>query len=70
MKCARFKYGIYPNASTSGLLDFGADISFKKWAKLESFWPKDPRMVSLKSLRSEDAIIRNIESLANTFLIS
>ncbi len=67
MKCARFKYGIYPNASTNGLLEFGADISFKKWAKLESFWPKDPRMVSLKSLRNEDAIIRNIESLANTF---
>ena len=66
MKCARFVYGIYPNSSTNGLLNFGADISFKKWAKLESFWPKNPRMITLKSLRSEDAIIRSIENLANT----
>ena len=65
-KCARFKYGIYPNYSTNGLLAFGADISFKKWAKLESFWPQDPRMVSLNSLRNEDKIIRNIENLVNT----
>jgi FkbH-like protein len=35
-KCARFVYGIVPNRSFKGLLDFGADIRFRRWAKLET----------------------------------
>ncbi len=35
-KCARFVYGIVPNRSFQGLLDFGADIRFRRWAKLET----------------------------------
>lgn len=33
-KCARFAYGIYPNPAVQGLLDFGADIRFRRWGKL------------------------------------
>lgn len=33
-RCARFEYGIYPNKSVAGLLDFGAEIKFRKWGKL------------------------------------
>jgi len=35
-KCARFAYGIYPNPNLTGLLDCGADIQFRRWAKLET----------------------------------
>lgn len=34
--CARFKYGIYPNPGFSGQFEFGADIHFRRWAKLEA----------------------------------
>ena len=34
--CARFIYGIYPNPSFKGLFDFGADIRFRRWGKLET----------------------------------
>ncbi len=35
-KCARFVYGLYPNERFSGLFDFGADVRFRRWAKLET----------------------------------
>lgn len=35
-KCARFSYGIYPNRAFKGLLNCGADIQFRRWAKLET----------------------------------
>jgi len=35
-KCARFKYGIYPNYNFEGTLGYGADIRFQKWGKLEA----------------------------------
>lgn len=34
--CARFAYGVYRNYAYQGLFDFGADIRFKQWAKLEA----------------------------------
>ena len=34
--CSRFVYGIYPNPNFKGLFDFGADIRFRRWAKLET----------------------------------
>ena len=64
LKCARFTYGIYPNPSTKGLFDFGADITFERWAKLESFWPNNPRMVNVNYIKLEDTIIRSIVSTA------
>lgn len=35
-KCARFHYGIYPNRGFRGLFDYGAEIHFRRWGKLES----------------------------------
>lgn len=34
--CARFTYGIVPNKKFKGLYDFGADVRFKKWGKIEA----------------------------------
>lgn len=34
--CARFQYGIFANPHYRGLFDYGADISFKRWGKLEA----------------------------------
>lgn len=34
--CSRFVYGIYPNPYFVGLFDFGADIRFRRWGKLET----------------------------------
>ena len=36
LKCARFVYGIYPNERFSGLFDHGADVRFRRWAKIEA----------------------------------
>ena len=35
-KCSRFVYGIFPNRDFRGLFEFGADIRFRRWAKLET----------------------------------
>jgi len=56
--CARFSYGIYPNRKFSGLFNYGADIRFKRWAKLEAVWPEKPAMRSVKEVRRIDTILR------------
>lgn len=33
-RCARLEYGIYPNRSLNGLLEYGAEVRFRKWGKL------------------------------------
>jgi len=43
-RCVRFDYGIIKNKSFNGILSYGADIRFRKWAKLES-------QLTLKPLR-------------------
>lgn len=35
-KCARFRYGIFRNPAVRGLFDYGADVHFRRWGKLES----------------------------------
>lgn len=68
-KCSRFTYGIFTNHKTKGLFDFGADINFERWAKLESYWPKNPKMLSIKRIKSENSWINAIQSNIN-FLLS
>ena len=34
--CRRFVYGIVPNRRFHGLLDYGADLRFRRWGKLEA----------------------------------
>jgi FkbH-like protein len=54
--CARFVYGIVPNEDFKGRYAFGADIKFKKWAKLEAdlnvAFPATPISHSLLKLMS------------------
>ena len=35
-RCRRFSFGMYRNANFPSMRDFGAEIHFKKWAKLEA----------------------------------
>lgn len=35
-KCSRFKQGIVPNRKYPGLFDYGAEIEFRRWGKIES----------------------------------
>jgi FkbH-like protein len=35
-KCARLVYGIAPNPRFAGLFDYGADLRFRRWGKLET----------------------------------
>jgi len=67
-KCSRFTYGIFTNYKTKGLFDFGADVNFERWAKLESFWPKNPKMIPIKKIQSENAWIFTIQSNINFLL--
>ncbi|MDR2728088.1 MAG: HAD-IIIC family phosphatase [Chitinispirillales bacterium] len=48
-RCVRARYGIYPDSSHKGYLGFGADVRFKKWAKLGT--TLYPGRFSPKSLR-------------------
>jgi FkbH-like protein len=64
-KCARFVYGILPNAQFHGAENFGAEIKFRRWAKLETKWPKNPRTYSLSGLRHLSYAINGLELLVS-----
>lgn len=49
-KCARFENGIVANFDFRGLDGFGAEIRFRRWAKLQTFWVDTPKMLPLKTL--------------------
>jgi FkbH-like protein len=65
-KCARFTYGIYPNPNFSGLYSYGADITFRRWGKLESYWPGTPKLFYLKQLTACATISKKLENLVTT----
>jgi FkbH-like protein len=68
-KCARFAYGIYPNPHFSGLFDFGADISFRRWAKLETpLYGKDVRVRWHRSLHRLDRAVAQIVNFISDVL--
>lgn len=56
--CRRFSYGIYPNRKFSGLFNYGADIHFKRWAKLEALWPEKPKVYKIQKVRWLAAILK------------
>ena len=62
-KCARFVYGIYPNHDFSGEFGFGADISLRRWGKLETAVYGKP--ISLRSHRLFHWLDRVITRLVN-----
>ncbi len=60
-KCARFVYGIYPNPGFNGLLGFGADISFRRWGKLETaLYGKSVRVRSHRAFHGLDRQLTRI----------
>ena len=62
-RCARFLYGILPNPDVSGLFAYGADISFRRWAKLETKWPARPAMKSVHQVRFQGKWVNRVEHL-------
>ena len=70
-KCARFVYGIFPNKKVKGLFNYGADICFRRWGKIEAVWYGYPKMHSLTTLRMYDYFDRLIgvctSTIANLF---
>jgi FkbH-like protein len=63
-RCARFRNGIQPNPEYSGMYPFGADISFRRWAKLEA--ELRGRTVSLDSERRRQQWDRRIIPAINS----
>jgi FkbH-like protein len=58
-QCARFRYGIFPNPAFAGLYDFGADVHFRRWGKLEAqllFGVADPRALRQVAARNARAL--------------
>ena len=47
--CRRFTYGIFRDNKCRGLLGYGAEISFKRWAKLESVY--NATLIPLRNLK-------------------
>jgi FkbH-like protein len=62
-KCARFKYGIYANGDFPGLFEFGADLHFRRWGRLEA--PLNLRVASPRRMRQWAQIDRASISLIN-----
>ena len=56
-KCARFVYGIMPNRQVQGLFRFGADIRFRRWAKLQTAWPARLAMLGTGTIRTQTALM-------------
>ena len=65
-KCARFVYGIQPNAQAEGLFGFGADIRFRRWAKLQTAWPSQLAMLGTGTLRTQSNLIDWTERIVST----
>ena len=64
-KCRRFPYGMMPNKTIKGLYDYGIDIFFLRWAKVEAEWHGMPAMISIETLKTYDRHSQKIGSLVN-----
>lgn len=64
-KCARFVYGIARNPGAGGLFNYGADVSFRRWGKLEAQLHGAPQLYRPEDLRGFDAWERRLEAVAN-----
>lgn len=70
-KCARFRYGIFRNPAVRGLFDYGADVHFRRWGKLESTLKYGTLLrTSLRSLSHVDEAAVRIVNLASNRLQS
>lgn len=50
--CVRLNYGIVPNRAFHGLFDYGADLRFKRWGKIETILFGPPATVAEHHLMS------------------
>ncbi|MDR0305724.1 MAG: HAD-IIIC family phosphatase [Chitinispirillales bacterium] len=71
-RCVRAAYGIYPNTALKGYLGFGADVRFKKWAKLgTNLYPAVFSPVQLRKFQNIDRftskIINTVFRVTNFF---
>src|SRR5690348_11997606 len=64
-KCARFAYGIFPNADVAGPFGYAADVYFRRWGKLEARWKGAPRMHEVSTIRRIARWDRRIGSMVN-----
>ncbi len=65
-KCARFVYGIVPNSQVRGLFRFGADIRFRRWAKLQTAWPSHLALLGVRGIRAQAALLHWSENAVST----
>ena len=59
--CSRFFYGISANSNFAGIFNYGADVRFKKWGKLQA--ELDFSTVNLKTMQRIDRIDRYLLSI-------
>ena len=57
-QCRRFAYGIYPDRRIPA-----ADIRFRRWGKLEAWWPERPRFAALDDLHRMERHLDRLERL-------
>jgi FkbH-like protein len=62
-KCARFVYGIARNPAVEGLFDFGADLRFRRWGKIET--AITGRSVPVSTHRMIDSLDRGVTAFVN-----
>ncbi len=62
-KCARFEFGIRANRQFAGLEGYGAEVSFRRWAKLQTPWVLKPKLYPLSVLSSVNRRLRSTEKL-------
>lgn len=62
-KCARFVYGVVRNPTVKGLFDFGADLRFRRWGKIEA--SITGRSVSVSTHRLIDSLDRAVTGTVN-----
>jgi len=56
-KCARFVNGIVPNHQVRGLFLWGADIRFRRWAKLQTEMPSRLAMLGTTTLQVQSSLL-------------
>ena len=62
--CSRFVYGIFPNKKIKGVMNWGADLEFRRWSKLETgiYLAPFPR-ISLQFLNRIDSCISKLRNI-------
>ena len=60
-----FHMGLCPIIKLESIFDYGFDVSFERWAKLESYWSNTPNMINIRHLKLEYKMLLAIDNLAS-----